>query len=129
MISQSTYITSQLFNNVSLEILSDLFHSERALTIYELNNRYSYRQYQYMLKKLESNLIIKSYKDKKKKYYKLNHFYNELVRSVLEIKRWDLERIPARSETLVFPVKSIAFVLMLPRSNLVPAFASPSLSV
>ena len=89
MIGESTYNTIQLFNNVSLEILSDLFNSERALTIYEFNKRYSYRQYQYMLKKLESNLVINSYKDEKKKSYKLNHYYKELVRSVLEIKKWE----------------------------------------
>ncbi len=89
MISQSAYNTSQIFNKVSIEILSELFNSERALTIYELNKRYSYRQYQYMLKRLESSLVVNSYKHKKKKYFRLNHFYRELVRSVLEIKKWE----------------------------------------
>ncbi len=65
MESQFTHITGQLFNDISLEILSDLFHAEKALTIYELNKRYSYRQYQYMLKRLESYLVVKSYKDGK----------------------------------------------------------------
>jgi hypothetical protein len=88
MESQFTYLTTQLFNNISLEILSDLFHSKKSLTINELNKKYSYRQYQYMLKKLESYLVVKSYKVGKKKYYKLNQFYNELVRSVLEIKEY-----------------------------------------
>ncbi|MHA2155754.1 MAG: hypothetical protein ACXABU_10490 [Candidatus Hodarchaeales archaeon] len=89
MASQSTYNSSQLFNDVSLEILFDLYHAKKALTIYAFDKKYSYRQYQYMLKKLESNLIIKPYKEGKKKFYKLNHFNNELVRSVLEIKKWE----------------------------------------
>ena len=89
MISQSVYKTSQIFNDVSLEILSGLFNSKRALTIYDFNKRYSYRQYQYMLKRLESNLVINSYRHEKKKYYKLNHYYKELVMSVLKIKKWE----------------------------------------
>ena len=87
MISKTTYKTNHLFNNVSLEILSSLFHTKKALTIYELNNKFSYRQYQYMLKKLELNLIVNSYTNGKKRYYKLNQFYIELVRSVLKIKK------------------------------------------
>lgn len=92
MTIQSTIISNQIFNDVSMQILSDLFHSEKALSIYELSSGFSYRQYQYMLKKLESNLLVVSYRNRKRIYYRLNIFYKELVETMLEIGKWELKK-------------------------------------
>ena len=73
-------------HKVSFQVLSELFESEKPLSIYEFEEKFTLHQYRYWCQKLEKNLFIKSVKNGKKREYKLNDYYQEEVHKMLALK-------------------------------------------
>ena len=78
-------ILPMIADDVSLNIITELHVNQKPLSVYDFKDTYSLAQYRYALRRLQSYLIISSFRKKKRLYYVINPLYKDKLSTLLEL--------------------------------------------
>jgi hypothetical protein len=78
-------ILSMITDDVSLDIITELHQNQKPLSVYDFKETYSLAQYRYALRRLQSYLILSSFRKKRRFYYTINPLYEGKLSTLLEL--------------------------------------------